>query len=62
MNASHISTFCSYVDLLRPEYGILENVVSMGATRKGLEDQNVLRSMNISWILGTTAVFSNDLE
>jgi DNA (cytosine-5)-methyltransferase 1 len=45
MNASHISTFCSYVDLLRPEYGILENVVSMGATRKGLEDQNVLSQL-----------------
>ncbi|KAF1848243.1 S-adenosyl-L-methionine-dependent methyltransferase [Cucurbitaria berberidis CBS 394.84] len=41
-NASHITTFCSYVDLYRPLYGILENVVSMTATRKGHEDENVL--------------------
>ncbi|CAG5184758.1 uncharacterized protein ALTATR162_LOCUS11067 [Alternaria atra] len=41
-NASHISTFCSYVDLYRPLYGILENVVNMASTRVGYEDQNVL--------------------
>ncbi|KAF2000553.1 S-adenosyl-L-methionine-dependent methyltransferase [Amniculicola lignicola CBS 123094] len=28
-NVSHITTWCSYVDLLRPEYGILENVVNV---------------------------------
>jgi DNA (cytosine-5)-methyltransferase 1 len=41
-NASHITTFCSYVDLYRPLYGILENVVNMASTRVGYEDQNVL--------------------
>lgn len=41
-NASHISTFCSYVDLYRPLYGILENVVNMASTRVGYENQNVL--------------------
>jgi DNA (cytosine-5)-methyltransferase 1 len=41
-NASHISTFCSFVDLYRPQYGILENVVNMASTRIGYEDQNVL--------------------
>jgi DNA (cytosine-5)-methyltransferase 1 len=41
-NASHITTICSYVDLYRPEYAVLENVVSMAATRTELEGQNVL--------------------
>jgi DNA (cytosine-5)-methyltransferase 1 len=41
-NASHISTFCSFVDIYRPQYGILENVVNMASTRTGYEDQNVL--------------------
>ncbi|KAE8839483.1 hypothetical protein HRS9122_06088 [Pyrenophora teres f. teres] len=41
-NASHISTFCSFVDVYRPLYGILENVVNMSSTRKGYENQNVL--------------------
>jgi DNA (cytosine-5)-methyltransferase 1 len=41
-NASHISTFCSFADLYRPQYGILENVVNMASTRTGYEDQNVL--------------------
>ena len=40
-NASHISTLCSYVDILRPEYAILENVVSMAHTRKGHEEEKV---------------------
>jgi DNA (cytosine-5)-methyltransferase 1 len=44
-NASHITTICSYVDLYRPEYAVLENVVSMAATRKGFEDQNVLSQL-----------------
>ncbi|CAO2654469.1 Nn.00g112020.m01.CDS01 [Neocucurbitaria sp. VM-36] len=41
-NASHISTFCSFVDLYRPQYGVLENVVNMASVRTGFEDQNVL--------------------
>jgi DNA (cytosine-5)-methyltransferase 1 len=41
-NASHITTFCSYVDLYRPLYGVLENVVNMSSTRVGYENQNVL--------------------
>jgi DNA (cytosine-5)-methyltransferase 1 len=41
-NASHITTICSYVDLYRPKYAVLENVVSMSATRQELEGQNVL--------------------
>ncbi|KAH7080721.1 S-adenosyl-L-methionine-dependent methyltransferase [Paraphoma chrysanthemicola] len=41
-NASHISTLCSFVDVYRPEYAVLENVVSMASTRTGFEDQNVL--------------------
>ncbi len=44
-NASHITTFCSFVDLYRPLYGVLENVVNMASTRKGLEDQNVLSQL-----------------
>jgi DNA (cytosine-5)-methyltransferase 1 len=44
-NASHVTTICSYVDLYRPEYALLENVVSMADTRKGLEDQNVLSQL-----------------
>jgi DNA (cytosine-5)-methyltransferase 1 len=44
-NASHISTFCSFVDLYRPEYAILENVVNMASTRTGFEDQNVLSQL-----------------
>jgi DNA (cytosine-5)-methyltransferase 1 len=45
LNASHISTFCSYVDIARPKYGILENVVNMASTRKGLEEQNVMSQL-----------------
>ncbi|KAL6707786.1 hypothetical protein ACN47E_003686 [Coniothyrium glycines] len=41
-NASHITTFCSFVDHYRPRYGILENVVNMASTRTGHEDENVL--------------------
>lgn len=44
-NASHISTFCSFVDLYRPQFGILENVVRMAATRKGFENENVLSQL-----------------
>jgi len=49
-NASHISTFCSFVDLYRPEYAILENVVSMASTRTGFEDQNVLSQVVASLV------------
>lgn len=49
-NASHISTFCSYVDLYRPLYGILENVVNMASTRAGFEDQNVLSQVVASLV------------
>jgi DNA (cytosine-5)-methyltransferase 1 len=44
-NASHITTYCSTVDLYRPKYALLENVVSMAHTRTGLEDQNVLSQL-----------------
>jgi DNA (cytosine-5)-methyltransferase 1 len=43
--ASHITTFCTAVDIYRPLYGILENVVNMASTRTGLEDQNVLSQL-----------------
>ncbi|KAF2272156.1 S-adenosyl-L-methionine-dependent methyltransferase [Westerdykella ornata] len=44
-NASHITTFCSFVDLYRPLYGILENVVSMTNIRKGHEDEKVFSQL-----------------
>ncbi|KAF2848215.1 S-adenosyl-L-methionine-dependent methyltransferase [Plenodomus tracheiphilus IPT5] len=44
-NASHISTFCSFVDLYRPLYGVLENVVNMASTRTVFGDKNVLSSV-----------------
>jgi site-specific DNA-cytosine methylase len=44
-NASHITTFCTAVDVYRPLYGILENVVNMASTRAGLEEQNVLSQL-----------------
>ncbi|KAF9696631.1 hypothetical protein EKO04_005282 [Ascochyta lentis] len=43
--ASHVTTFCTAVDVYRPLYGILENVVNMASTRKGFEDQNVLSQL-----------------
>ncbi|KAH6851486.1 hypothetical protein BKA58DRAFT_395043 [Alternaria rosae] len=49
-NASRISTFCSYVDLYRPLYGILENVVNMASIRAGFEDQNVLSQVVASLV------------
>ncbi|EDU41718.1 DNA methyltransferase Dim-2 [Pyrenophora tritici-repentis Pt-1C-BFP] len=49
-NASHISTFCSFIDVYRPLYGILENVVNMSSTRKGYEDQNVLSQVVASLV------------
>lgn len=43
--ASHITTFCTAVDIYRPLYGVLENVVNMASTRKGLKEQNVLSQL-----------------
>lgn len=40
-NASHITTFCSLLDLYRPDYAVLENVVSMSGVRKGFESERV---------------------
>ncbi|ENI00095.1 hypothetical protein COCC4DRAFT_65820 [Bipolaris maydis ATCC 48331] len=34
-NASLISTFCSFVDLYRPLYGVLENVLNISSERAG---------------------------
>ena len=43
--ASHVTTFCTAVDLYRPLYGILENVVNMASTRTGFEEENVLSQL-----------------
>ncbi|KAF2195457.1 S-adenosyl-L-methionine-dependent methyltransferase [Zopfia rhizophila CBS 207.26] len=40
-NASHITTFCSYVDVFRPEFALLENVANMAVVRKGYEEEKV---------------------
>lgn len=44
-NAAHVTTFASFVDVYRPEYGFFENVVNMGATRKGYEEELVLSQL-----------------
>lgn len=44
-NAAHVTTFASFVDVYRPEYGFLENVVNMGITRKGFEGELVLSQL-----------------
>ncbi|KAF2688069.1 hypothetical protein K458DRAFT_440791 [Lentithecium fluviatile CBS 122367] len=41
-NASHVTTFCSYVDIYRPKYAFLENVPNMACTRAGYEEERVL--------------------
>jgi len=41
-NASHVTTFCSFVDIYRPKYAFLENVVNMACTRVGFEEERVL--------------------
>lgn len=41
-NASHVTTFCSFVDLYRPKWALLENVVNMACNRKGYEGERVL--------------------
>lgn len=43
--ASHVTTFCTAVDIHRPLYGILENVVNMASTRKCFKEQNVLSQL-----------------
>lgn len=44
-NAAHVTTFASFVDVYRPEYGFLENVVNMGIMRKGFEEELVLSQL-----------------
>lgn len=44
-NASHITTFASYVDIYRPEYALLENVVSIANTRAGFKDEKVFNQL-----------------
>ncbi|KAL1597093.1 hypothetical protein SLS60_008675 [Paraconiothyrium brasiliense] len=44
-NAAHVTTFASFVDVYRPEYAFLENVVNMGVTRKGFEEELVLSQL-----------------
>ncbi|KAF2200824.1 hypothetical protein GQ43DRAFT_481228 [Delitschia confertaspora ATCC 74209] len=39
--ASLLTTFCTLIDLYRPQYAIMENVVNMAATRKGSEQEKV---------------------
>jgi site-specific DNA-cytosine methylase len=41
-NASHVTTFCSFVETYRPKYALLENVVNMACTRVGYEEERVL--------------------
>jgi DNA (cytosine-5)-methyltransferase 1 len=41
-NASHVTTFCSFLDIYRPKYAFLENVVNMACTRVGYEEERVL--------------------
>ncbi|KAJ4303739.1 hypothetical protein N0V90_002640 [Kalmusia sp. IMI 367209] len=44
-NASHVTTFASFVDVYRPEYAFLENVVNMGCARTGFEEELVLSQL-----------------
>jgi DNA (cytosine-5)-methyltransferase 1 len=44
-NASLITTFCSYLDVYRPKWAFLENVVNMAAFRKGHEEERILCQM-----------------
>jgi DNA (cytosine-5)-methyltransferase 1 len=50
-NASHITTLCSMLDVYRPEYALLENVVSMANTRNGHEEEKVFSQL-IACIVG----------
>ena len=40
-NASHVTSFASFVDLYRPKYAILENVVHMAYKIEGLDEEKV---------------------
>lgn len=44
-NAAHVTTFASFVDVYRPEYGFLENVVNIGAQRKEAPEELVLSQL-----------------
>jgi DNA (cytosine-5)-methyltransferase 1 len=44
-NVSHITTICSYVDVYRPEYAILENVVNVIDRLKGYERESILSQL-----------------
>ncbi|ORY07279.1 S-adenosyl-L-methionine-dependent methyltransferase [Clohesyomyces aquaticus] len=44
-NASHVTTFPSFVDIYRPEYAILENVVNMATIKKGCEEEKVFSQL-----------------
>ncbi|KAF1963369.1 hypothetical protein CC80DRAFT_4233 [Byssothecium circinans] len=44
-NASHVTTFCSYVDIYRPKWAFLENVVTMASKRTGYEKELVLSQL-----------------
>jgi DNA (cytosine-5)-methyltransferase 1 len=50
-NASHITTLCSFLDIYRPEYAVLENVVSMTNSRSGHEEEKVFSQL-IACIVG----------
>lgn len=34
MNTSHVTSFCSFADVYRPKYGILENVQGIASEKK----------------------------
>ncbi|EOA85032.1 uncharacterized protein SETTUDRAFT_90128, partial [Exserohilum turcica Et28A] len=50
-NASLVSTFCSFVDLYRPLYGVFENVIDITSTsRGGVEVQNIFAQVVASLV------------
>ncbi|CAI6335201.1 unnamed protein product [Periconia digitata] len=44
-NASHVTTICSFVDMYRPKWAFLENVVNMASTRKKQDGELVLSQL-----------------
>ncbi|OCL15421.1 S-adenosyl-L-methionine-dependent methyltransferase [Glonium stellatum] len=40
-NASHVTSFASFIDLYRPKYAILENVAHMAYKMEGLDEEKV---------------------
>ncbi|KAF2477899.1 S-adenosyl-L-methionine-dependent methyltransferase, partial [Lindgomyces ingoldianus] len=50
-NASHVTSFCSFVDIYRPEYAVLENVINITDKRKGFEGDKVF-SQIIACLVG----------